>query len=203
MKTPFIFDSKHKINSNDTSKVIKTFISTFPETYLGGSYSLNALGLLERYIHDIDFCLPEERINDVKEYIISENKKFEKGLKKDQFFDLLGSYPKDDYNKEIELRDTGLGEKHIHHQIGYEHIGVFFYKEREITIPIYDKFLNTEILVSSPFKIIRAKEYYVSNTKNEHHEDYKTKNSKHIKDLENISFKMSDFKMKLFLSEII
>lgn len=177
-------------------EILNTMLYKFPDIYLGGSYALNSLGLIDREIYDFDFCLSHALKQPVIDFVteLIKSKNNSKG------FNLLGIFstePKVMLKKADE--DDTNPELHIHEYIGDTKIGVFFYNDSgEKTYDVWDELLGRVVRVSSPEKIIKAKEMYVKDRDSLYGDV-----SKHIDDLDIIKTKMKDFKAKLFFGNLL
>lgn len=205
-KTPFTL----KINyPHEYKDIILDFYKKFPDMYLGGSYALNALGLINRDIYDLDFCISIKYKDEVIKYFIDKQKEVREKEKKglgSVFFDII---EKVRVSEPIvpKLQKSGFDDEvHIHEYLDWVKCGVFFYKEREKTFEIWDPIIDKIIEVSSPNRIIEAKKRYI-NAKKENSKDkdivYYGNTEKHLKDLKVIKENLKSFNNKIFFSDLI
>lgn len=194
LKTPF------EINGWDSPMYEKMYMylkNEFPSIYIGGSFALNALGLLDRDIHDIDFCL---NISKMPYALGKVQELLDKIIEKDK--SEVSSYYGTTTQSLVwgkSIRPDGMSGFHCHFSIRGHKIGIFFSKNTEETIPVYYHYSGKDmyINVSAPGKIIEAKRFYIESKKTDKNFDSGSGSiPKHELDIEEYEKRLPDFTVK-------
>lgn len=198
LKTPFEIDEMLSMHR----KLYLYLKNEFPGIYIGGSFALNALGLLDRHIHDIDFCLniskmpyALEKVQELLDKIIEKDK----GAEETPFSGFSSHYGSTTQNLVWgkSIRSDGMSGFHCHFSIRGHKIGIFFLKKPEETIPVYVTKDDLLIRVSNTEKIINAKKFYIESKKTDKNFDSGSGSiTKHELDIEEYEKRLPDFTVK-------